>query len=203
MNLTLVVGLSVDYTVHLAEGYHLSPEYRRRGRAYDMLEAVGVSVVSGAITTMGAAVFMLFAQLQFFVQFGAFLFGIIGFSLLYSLVLFTTLIALCGPEGETGSILPPFRFLWRRIQGRDKHADDCDYCEGKGFFNPKVSDEDDNSSESGTSDKEGASPSEEIAQEGVVDDTDTNKDGAHSHPGSTNMADKNVENEGVTHSVYL
>ena len=68
LNLCLVVGLSVDYVVHLAEGYHLSVRKDRLGRTQDMLERLGISVLSGAATTLGAAFFMMFAKIQFFLQ---------------------------------------------------------------------------------------------------------------------------------------
>ena len=105
INLCMVVGLSVDYVVHLAEAYRMSSAYRRHDRVKDMLQSMGLSVISGALTTIGAAVFMLFAQIQFFFQFGIFIISTIGFSLIFSLLGFTTFMSLCGPQGETGSLL--------------------------------------------------------------------------------------------------
>lgn len=102
--LCMVVGLSVDYIVHLAEAYRMSKSARRLDRVHDMLESIGLSVISGAITTMGAALFMLFAQIQFFFQFGIFILSTVGISLLFSLLGFTTLLSLCGPEKDTGSL---------------------------------------------------------------------------------------------------
>lgn len=100
----MVVGLSVDYVVHLAEGYHMSAHADRMLRLRDMLEEVGISVFSGACTTLGASIFMLFAQIQFLVNFGIFMFCTIGFSLVFSLGFFTTLMGLLGPSGDTGDI---------------------------------------------------------------------------------------------------
>ncbi|XP_053407451.1 uncharacterized protein LOC123533361 [Mercenaria mercenaria] len=104
INLCMVVGLSVDYIVHLAEAYRMSKSPRRLDRVHDMLESIGLSVISGAITTMGAAVFMLFAKIQFFFQFGIFILSTVGISLVFSLLGFTTLLSLCGPENDTGSV---------------------------------------------------------------------------------------------------
>ena len=100
----MVVGLSVDYVVHLAEGYHMSAHADRMSRVRDMLEEVGISVFSGACTTLGASIFMLFAQIQFLVKFGIFMFCTIGFSLIFSLGFFTTIMGLLGPSGNTGDI---------------------------------------------------------------------------------------------------
>jgi hypothetical protein len=133
MNLTLLVGLSVDYIVHLAEGYHLSEHINRLDRVRDMLENLGISVVMGSVTTLGAALFMLFSKIMFFFQFGTFLFCIIGFSLAFSLIFFPALMSLIGPEGTTGSIKTPFKKLHYKRIGRDKDDVKCNGCHGKGF----------------------------------------------------------------------
>lgn len=136
LNLSLVVGLAVDYVVHLAEAYSRSTALNRKGRVKEMLERMGVSVVSGAVTTLGSALFMLFAKIVFFMQFGIFLFCTIGFSIFYALGLFATLLAIIGPEGETGSIRPLFQSAKRCVTGRKKSDVDCSSCEGKGFYTP-------------------------------------------------------------------
>lgn len=133
MNLALLVGLSVDYVVHLAEAYHRSPHRDRLGRTRDMLEHLGVSVLSGAVTTLGASFFMLFAQIQFFVQFGTCLMATIGFSLFFSLGLYATAMALIGPQGDTGSLAYVYRAARRRATGRRADDVDCPRCDGKGF----------------------------------------------------------------------
>jgi hypothetical protein len=104
LNLGMVVGLSVDYVVHLAEAYRLSTAQRRMERVRNMLESIGLSVLSGAITTFGAATFMLFSEIQFLYEFGVFVMTTVGLSLMFSLFGFTTCMALCGPQGNTGDI---------------------------------------------------------------------------------------------------
>jgi uncharacterized membrane protein YdfJ with MMPL/SSD domain len=138
LNLALVVGLAVDYVVHLAEGYSRSEARDRRGRVQEMLERVGISVLSGAVTTLGASLFMLFAKILFFMQFGIFMFCTIGFSLLYAIGLFATLLAIIGPEGDTGSIRPWFAAVNRWCRGRKKSDVDCRKCRGRGFYTPKL-----------------------------------------------------------------
>ena len=104
LNMVLVVGLAVDYCVHLAEGYSRSTHTDRKGRLKDALTEVGISVLSGCITTVGASAFMLFAFILFFTQFGTFLFATLGFSFLYSIAFFTTCLGLFGPQGDSGSV---------------------------------------------------------------------------------------------------
>ena len=109
LNLTLIVGLAVDYVVHLAEGYMALEDEDRVTRVKYTLGHVGISVFSGACTTLGASIFMLAAKILFFSQFGIFIFCTIAFSILYALFFFTTVLALIGPEGNTGSLRPIMR----------------------------------------------------------------------------------------------
>ncbi|XP_029214096.1 protein dispatched homolog 1-like isoform X3 [Acropora millepora] len=114
LNLTLVVGLAVDYVVHLADGYVRSNKQSRRDKVRETLGQVGISVLSGASTTLGASVFMLAAKILFFFQFGIFMFCTIGFSIAYALILFTTILAIFGPEGNSGSLQPPCNWFNRK-----------------------------------------------------------------------------------------
>jgi multidrug efflux pump subunit AcrB len=54
---------------------------------------------------------MFFAKVQFFKQFGVFLFCTIGFSLLFSLGMFTLLMGLFGPENNNGCLKTLFAKL--------------------------------------------------------------------------------------------
>lgn len=100
----MVVGLAVDYVVHLAEAYNVSPYIRRQDKTRNMLEKMGLSVLSGAFTTFGAALFMLGAQIQFIYQFGIFVMITVCASMLFSMFAFTSLMLVLGPEGNTGSV---------------------------------------------------------------------------------------------------
>ena len=104
INLTLVVGLSVDYVVHLADGYVRSSDYKREDRVRFMLGHVGMSVIAGAATTIGASAFMLGSQIKFFLQFGVFMFCTIGFAIIYALILFCLIVGVIGSQGSTGSL---------------------------------------------------------------------------------------------------
>ena len=67
-NICLVVGLAVDYVVHLANGYYMSHARDRKRRLRHALQRKGISVLSGACTLLGASAFILFAQVQFSYQ---------------------------------------------------------------------------------------------------------------------------------------
>ena len=69
LNLALIVGLAVDYVVHMAEGYVALKDEDRVTRVKYTLGHVGISVFSGACTTLGACIsIVLAAKIQFFSQ---------------------------------------------------------------------------------------------------------------------------------------
>ncbi|XP_062590675.1 protein dispatched homolog 1-like isoform X2 [Saccostrea cucullata] len=116
LNLCMVVGLAVDYVVHLAEAYNMSPCMKRQDKTRNMLEKMGLSVLSGAFTTFGASVFMLGAQIQFIYQFGIFVMITVFTSLFLSLFCFTSFLLLLGPEGDSGSITALVKRVCCRFQ---------------------------------------------------------------------------------------
>ena len=103
MNLILVVGLAVDYVVHLAQSYAHSPYHGRLERTRHALEQVGFSMMSGACMMLGASAFLLFCDFVYFRQFGLILFATIGFSFIYAIGLFMTVLGMIGHERRADS----------------------------------------------------------------------------------------------------
>ena len=134
LNLTLVVGLAVDYVVHLAEGYIELTQECRQVKVKHTLGHVGISVLSGACSTLGASIFMLAAKIVFFFKFGIFIFCTISFSILFSLFLFTPLLSLAGPENDHGSLFPLVRRFSDYLRGKTSQHVDCNQCRGKGYL---------------------------------------------------------------------
>tara|TARA_B110001452_G_C15219166_1_gene422636 strand:+ start:1611 stop:1853 length:243 start_codon:yes stop_codon:yes gene_type:complete len=60
----LVVGMAIDYAVHLAH-YYNEAQGTRYQKAQAAIHGVGVSVLGGAVTTMGAGI-PLFATVVIF-----------------------------------------------------------------------------------------------------------------------------------------
>merc|ERR1719181_664318 len=56
--LVMVIGLSVDYVVHMADAYLEAPAADRIGRTQYMMKKMGLAVLNGAATTIGAAALM-------------------------------------------------------------------------------------------------------------------------------------------------
>ena len=70
ISVTIFVGFSVDYCLHLANSYNESHRRSRYGRTKDALTQIGGSVLSASVTTVGASLFLLFADVVIFQSFG-------------------------------------------------------------------------------------------------------------------------------------
>jgi hypothetical protein len=112
ISITVLVGLSVDYVVHYAKSYNDSPRnwtpYQRMRHA---LTEMGISILSGAVTSVGAALILLLTVIQFFVKFGFFLLSTILLSIVFATFFFSALCMAFGPTGNSGDI----SYLMRRI----------------------------------------------------------------------------------------
>merc|ERR1712060_505813 len=115
--LIAVVGLAVDYTVHLLHAYN-EQDGTREERMQGALSTMGISVASGAITTMGAGVPLFVCNIAFFQQYGSFIFLVILISFLVALTNLPPLILILGPEGDRGKIAPLY-WLHGRLTGKD------------------------------------------------------------------------------------
>lgn len=104
LNLVLVVGLSIDYIVHLAESYNVAPNNNRFDRMQYSLTNLGVSVLNGAGSSIGAISFMLACKLLFYQIFGTFMFFTLFFSLFFSMTFFTAMCFALGPEDNFGDL---------------------------------------------------------------------------------------------------
>jgi len=107
----IVVGFSVDYTIHLGHMYDHAAKVgglisRIKQSRYALLK-MGSTVLAGAITTSGSGVFMFICQFTFFNKMAFLICVTIAFSLLYSLFFFIPLLYLMGPIGDVGSLTCP------------------------------------------------------------------------------------------------
>jgi len=98
----LVVGLSVDYTVHMATAYVRSEQATRQERARAAIIVMGRPVICGAVSTIGASLFLDMCVLVVFPKFGAFVLVTMFSSLVHALFIFPALCAVFGPDQLTG-----------------------------------------------------------------------------------------------------
>jgi len=120
--LIAVVGLSVDYSVHLVHVYNTSWYSDREKRAQHALTEMGISVTNSAVTTLLAAAILFNCGFYFFLQFGAFIFLVISFSIAMSILFLIPLLLTIGPEGSQGDL--PFYPQDRSGKGKPDGAVD-------------------------------------------------------------------------------
>uniref|UniRef100_A0A7S4K9P6 SSD domain-containing protein n=1 Tax=Guillardia theta TaxID=55529 RepID=A0A7S4K9P6_GUITH len=115
----IVIGFSVDYTVHLGHMYkearscHTKEEKIRYALTY-----MGTTVVGGGMTTLLAGLMLYLCTLTFFTKMASLLVWTILYSTFYSLFFFTSLCAVAGPVGSFGSIEVCTDFVKRKLRGR-------------------------------------------------------------------------------------
>ena len=97
---TVLVGLAVDYVVHMANAYMESKKSDRESRVKNALTEMGGTVLGGAVTSLGASFFLLLCNFQYFAKFGVFMFLTIGLSFLFVFFFFVPVLLLIGPEEE-------------------------------------------------------------------------------------------------------
>lgn len=104
ISMIIVVGMSVDYTVHLMHSYNEAPYESRLQKTQASLTEMGVSVCSGALTTFLAAAPLFSAQLVFFSQFGSFIGMITIYSIVWALFYLMTMASVFGPEDSPSGV---------------------------------------------------------------------------------------------------
>lgn len=117
VGVTIFVGMSVDYCLHLAHGYHHSNGTNRLDKLRGALTHLGTSIVMGAITTGGAASFLLMCYLYLFYQLGVMMLMNTLLALFFSLVYLASILAIAGPTNNLC-----YLYAWPRICCR------CIFC---------------------------------------------------------------------------
>jgi predicted RND superfamily exporter protein len=106
----LVVGFSVDYTIHLGHMFVAADKEHNLRHRVDRfsfaIRKMGGTVVGGAVTTLGAGLFMLPCQLVSFFKLGLLMVTTIFFSLLYAFGFVMPLLAAAGPSGDQFAFRP-------------------------------------------------------------------------------------------------
>eukprot|EP00747_Dinoflagellata_sp_TGD_P029568 gnl/TRDRNA2_/TRDRNA2_133990_c0_seq1.p1 gnl/TRDRNA2_/TRDRNA2_133990_c0~~gnl/TRDRNA2_/TRDRNA2_133990_c0_seq1.p1 ORF type:complete len:572 (+),score=101.91 gnl/TRDRNA2_/TRDRNA2_133990_c0_seq1:33-1748(+) len=96
--ITILAGFAVDYVVHLAHAYEESSKPTRQEKTQEAMDVIGVSVLSGMVTSVLAAIALLLCSLQFFAKFGFFLIFTVVWSWIWGNAFFMSLMYLVGPD---------------------------------------------------------------------------------------------------------
>ena len=104
ISIVILIGFSVDYTVHLAADYVHSAGRTRHDKMRQAYREMGVSVFSGFVTTFGCGFFLFFGQLTFFSKFGLLITTTVLFSILVALATFGAFMHALGPQEGKGEL---------------------------------------------------------------------------------------------------
>lgn len=99
----MVIGLSVDYVIHLGHMYSVARQEgytTRLSRFTYAAEMMGTTLVAGAVTTAGSAAVMFICQLNFFATMATLITLTIAASVLYSMLFFLPALAIMGPQHD-------------------------------------------------------------------------------------------------------
>jgi 5-methyltetrahydrofolate--homocysteine methyltransferase len=127
--LSIIVGLSVDYALHLGHAYVHSEYYDRKGRARTAVGEVGGSILGASITTMGSMLVLWFCTIYTFLVMGTIMLMTVLWSIAGSLCGLVCVMVVIGPEGNAGNIAYFFRhFILRQPEPEHhyKYSTDAD-----------------------------------------------------------------------------
>lgn len=102
LSLSMLVGYSVDYQMHIGHVYATSNKLGRIERVQDVIGTIGAPIFASSFTTAGSAAFLLFCSVSIFVTFGVIVSLTATFSLLFAIGFLTAALAVSGPVQNKG-----------------------------------------------------------------------------------------------------
>jgi predicted RND superfamily exporter protein len=93
----MLIGLSVDYVIHLSSDYMHSSYQSRNDKIKQAFGDMGVSILSGTITTFGSGAMLFGGDIITFQKFAIFITSTIFFSFFISMLFFGALCHQWGP----------------------------------------------------------------------------------------------------------
>lgn len=97
--MVVCVGFAVDYVVHLASHYVHSTYHDKYDRTKESLREMGISILSGSLTTILATAVLFICVIIIFYKFAIFVISTIILAIYYSLFFFCSVCVLVGPSG--------------------------------------------------------------------------------------------------------
>ena len=101
---TLVIGLSVDFTLHYAVAYRLSEGDGGSDRVRSAVSRVSSPIFMAALTTLLAGVCLLPSRVMAYVQIGTFIVVVMSTSWLYSTCFFNSMLSILSPKENKRSL---------------------------------------------------------------------------------------------------
>lgn len=104
MCMIIVIGLSVDNTVHLAHDYHYAPQIDRNGKMKQAYLQKGKTITSTSLAILLSSCFLFGAQITIFYNYAVAIIGTIIISYVMSMVFFGALCHIMGPSSGVGDM---------------------------------------------------------------------------------------------------
>jgi len=115
ISISILAGFAVDSVVHLAHSYAHCEKPTRSEKTQHVFEEIAVSVFSGMLTSVLAAIVLQFCSLQFFAKFGFFLITTVAWAWIWGNFFFMSIMRLIGPDDSChwvlqlpGSVTAPY-----------------------------------------------------------------------------------------------
>ena len=115
--------MSVDYLLHMSHSFN--HQYgNKQERVRKALREMGISVFSGAVTTLSAAISLCFCVFYIYSRLGIYLIWLIVCAFVYSVTVLTALLAEYGPNDGEG-LLPWTKALFakQKVSSRPKEVE--------------------------------------------------------------------------------
>lgn len=123
ISLVVLIGFSVDYIVHLSADYMHSAQVRRYDKMRQAYREMGVSILSGCITTFGCGFCLFFGNFTFFRKFGLVITSTIVISFTVAMLSFGAFCHIFGPEKNFGMLIPKDKDEEEENEEFDTNAD--------------------------------------------------------------------------------
>ena len=107
ISVVIIIGFSVDYVIHLAADYTHSKWSSRNDKIKQAYREMGISILSGMITTAGSGFFLFGCVYMIFQKFAVLISATICIAFLSSMVLFGAICHTFGPQHGLGEIPCP------------------------------------------------------------------------------------------------
>lgn len=102
ISVVILIGFSVDYVIHLSADYMHSSFESRHDKMQQAYSEMGVSIMSGSITTFGSGAFLFFGNILTFQKFAVLITSTISISFLIAMLFFGALCHIMGPMHGKG-----------------------------------------------------------------------------------------------------
>ena len=98
ISVVILIGFSVDYVIHLAADYTHCAFKSRHDKMQQAYGEMGVSILSGALTTFGSGSFLFGGNIITFQKFAILITSTISISFMISMLFFGAVCHIAGPE---------------------------------------------------------------------------------------------------------